>query len=270
MGRGGIDSTRTENIMENAITIINCNELTFKHPGLVRATKGLAKCFTAETQSRKEACKILATVERDKLYKEDGFKSLAEYAARIGLDKSLAHKMENAGRAFLSENEAVRKFAEQADYSKLSLLASEKEEDVAEAITKGELTANSSSADVKAWKQAKRPSKPQTVKKYHIRGYIYTGNGVKEIDEPNEAPELYELFKPFTFGKVKIDEETVYLGFNPETCEVCRYTLSAAVTPGDKRKMDMNEISKQVSVMTPEQLQALLDSINGMMGSKEE
>ena len=161
--------------MSNTEIIIRTNN-TFKSKELTKATCGLADCFNSANKAYKDACIILAKVEANKAYKEDGFASLAEYAELIGLNKSAAHKMENAGRLILSENPVIRDFAAKADYSKLSLLASEDEDEVAEAVEKGELTADSTAANVKAWKAARpvKEGKEKIVPTFHIVGIAFT------------------------------------------------------------------------------------------------
>lgn len=169
--------------MSTTEIIIRTNN-TFKSKDLTKATLGLADCFNSANKAYKDACVILAKVEANKSYKDDGFSSLAEYAELIGLNKSAAHKMENAGRLILSDNPVIRDFAAKADYSKLSLLASEDEDDVAEAVEKGELSTESTAANVKAWK-ASRPvkdSKEKVVPTFHIVGAALTVNGKKDID----------------------------------------------------------------------------------------
>lgn len=158
--------------MANTEIIIRTNN-TFKSKDLTKATIGLADCFNSANKAYKDACVILAKVEANKSYKDDGFSSLAEYAELIGLNKSAAHKMENAGRLILSDNPVIRDFAAKADYSKLSLLASEDEDDVAEAVEKGELSAESTAANVKAWKAARpvKEGKEKVVPTFHIVGH---------------------------------------------------------------------------------------------------
>lgn len=152
--------------------IIRTNN-TFKSKDLTKATLGLADCFNSANKAYKDACVILAKVEANKAYKDDGFSSLAEYAELIGLNKSAAHKMENAGRLILSDNPVIRDFAAKADYSKLSLLASEDEDEVAEAVEKGELSTESTAANVKAWKSSRpvKDGKEKIVPNFHIYGH---------------------------------------------------------------------------------------------------
>ena len=169
--------------MANTEIIIRTNN-TFKSKDLTKATMGLADCFNSANKAYKDACIILAKVEANQSWKEDGFKSLAEYGECIGLNKSVTHKMENAGRLILSDNPVIRDFATKADYSKLSLLQSEDEDDVAEAIEKGELTPETTAAKVKEWKAARpvKEGKEKVVPTFHIVGAALTINGKKDID----------------------------------------------------------------------------------------
>lgn len=171
--------------MSTTEIIIRTNT-TFKSKDLTKATLGLADCFNSANKAYKDACIILAKVEANQSWKEDGFKSLAEYGELIGLNKSVTHKMENAGRLILSDNPIIRDFAAKADYSKLSLLQSEDEDEVAEAIEKGELTPSTTAANVKAWK-ASRPvkdGKEKIVPTWIITGraFYYDGRPSRMID----------------------------------------------------------------------------------------
>lgn len=164
--------------MANTEIIIRTNN-TFKSKDLTKATLGLADCFNSANKAYKDACVILAKVEKNQSWKEDGFKSLAEYGECIGLNKSVTHKMENAGRLILSDNPIIRDFAAKADYSKLSLLQSEDEDEVAEAIEKGELTPNTTAAKVKEWKAARpvKDGKEKIVPTWKITGRTFHTDG---------------------------------------------------------------------------------------------
>lgn len=156
--------------------IIIKTSAVFKSDALNKATAELAKCFNTANKSYKDACKVLAKLEDGKAYKEDGFSSLAEYAETIGLEKSAAHKMENAGRLLLSENETIRKFAEHADYSKCTLLASEDAEEVAAAIESGDIKPESTAKEIRNWKSSRVPKdgKEKIVPTWHIQGHAFS------------------------------------------------------------------------------------------------
>lgn len=219
----------------------------FKSKDLTKATLGLADCFNSANKAYKDACVILAKVEANKSYKDDGFGSLAEYAELIGLNKSAAHKMENAGRLILSDNPVIRDFAAKADYSKLAMLQSEDEDEVAEAIEKGELTADSTAANVKAWK-ASRPvkdGKEKVLPEFEV--HIVFGNG-RMLDIDKTALENIEALDGFvkvgTFKKVDTipgsegeQKETPWdVLVNPFTGEMARlYKVKAKVEKKSKK-----------------------------------
>lgn len=180
--------------MANTEIIIRTNN-TFKSKDLNKATLGLADCFNSANKAYKDACIILAKVEAKQSWKEDGFKSLAEYGECIGLNKSVTHKMENAGRLILSDNPIIRDFAAKADYSKLSMLQSEDENEVAEAIEKGELTPNTTAANVKAWKAARpvKEGKEKVVPTFHIYGHALKVTNVGGVNAEDVVTRLVEI-----------------------------------------------------------------------------
>ena len=161
--------------MENAIIIRTDNH--FKSKELTAATNSLYKAILDIENGRKEACKVLAQVEAKKSYKEDGFSSLAEYGERIGLEKSTVHKMENAGRLLISDDKAIREFADKADYSKLSILASAEGSLIKKGIEDGTLTPDMTQDKVKAWKSERAPANKgvKVLRNYDLT--IVKGNG---------------------------------------------------------------------------------------------
>ena len=199
--------------MENAIIIRSNNQ--FKSKALNTATAGLAKAFKNIESGRKDACAILAKIERNNSYKEDGFKSLAEYAETIGINKSLAHKMENAGRMLISEDETIKTFANNTDFSKLAILSSADEKEVKKAIENGSLTSESTQAEVKEIKaNMKTEGKDKVLSKYKVKGEIGNTEITYDEIEVEMIPELEGLVKVGTFdfvtGKNTSEKRTVY------------------------------------------------------------
>ena len=172
--------------MENNAIIIRANG-QFKSKELNTATNRLAKCYENINKNKKDACVVLWHVENTKAYKEDGFNSLAEYAEAIGIDKSTAHKMADAGMIWDNKNPVIAEKAQSMDYTTVSQLASlEKKDnkgnlkqgvDLAEAIANGELDNCKTVADVKAWKdRAVADAMPKTEKiapVYQMSGHGY-------------------------------------------------------------------------------------------------
>lgn len=73
-------------------------------------------------EANRTIAKTLALVGANKLYTEDGFNSLAEYAEAIGIKKARAHQLANAGTVYNDESapDALKEFTP----SKLGELAS--------------------------------------------------------------------------------------------------------------------------------------------------
>ena len=155
---------------------------TFKSKALNTATKEIYKVaenvYTTAFEGNKQICIILARIERNKAYKDDGFKSLADYCGAIGFDKSKVHKMENAGRLYDSENDTVKDFAASMGYGNLAILASAKEEDVAKAIEDGEISTDSKQDDISAWKNTynAKTAKEKVLPKFEVWGIHGNGN----------------------------------------------------------------------------------------------
>ena len=266
--------------MEKQNQTVNMNELaevevktiSFKSAELTAATKRIAEAIKSTVAGRRDACVEFARIERDKLYKSDGFKSLAEYAARIGIDKSLAHKLENAGRLMISKNETVKEFAAKSDYSKLSMLASVKEDDLANAIDNGEIKPDSTQAEVTEWKRKTRDAKTvKVLKRYDIHlteifaqedptGEQFALYG-KNSTFKNTAVEQVESLAQYSWGKVKLSaESTVYMGVNPSTGAIALYRLAPATKPtlNDRSAANLRE---KLAAMDPAELAELLASL---------
>ena len=167
--------------------IIIRNDRTFKNERLNAITQEMAQNAANAVSNVKQICIDLAIIEADKLYKDDGFASLAEYAETIGLDKSKAHKMENAGRLYNSANEKIKLLTAGMDWSKAALLASEDEKDVEKAIEANELTSDMTQDAVRKWKEGRRAakeSKNKVLKRYNYAGlYIPVGGAQVLIAE---------------------------------------------------------------------------------------
>lgn len=257
--------------MHTSEIIIRTNN-TFKSKDLTKATLGLADCFNSANKAYKDACVILAKVEANKSYKDDGFASLAEYAELIGLNKSAAHKMENAGRLILSDNPVIRDFAAKADYSKLSLLASEDEDEVAEAVEKGELSSDSTAANVKAWK-ASRPvkeGKEKVVPTFHIVGAALTVNGKKDIDVTigiaSPADWAREYDNTALVSTVKDADSTVY--YIALTADGSMFNYTAERVKAEKKSKKAAPVAFDLSKLPDEVVAKMIAEYNAKREGK--
>lgn len=144
--------------MANTEIIIRTSN-TFKSADLNNAVKSFDKFFSGINKNWRDACILMHRLADGKKYELDGFKSIAEFAETIGIEKSTAHKMADAGLVYDSKNPAIAQFASDAGYTKASKVASivkdGKESELAKAIEGGEISANDSVSDIASWKATK-------------------------------------------------------------------------------------------------------------------
>lgn len=233
----------------------------FKSKALNTATKTIFDAVnrynTTASETRKAVAVELYHIERDKLYKDDGHKSLAEYAATIGLDKSLAHKLENAGRMLESENETIRNYAATADYSKLAILASADEKEVAEAISSGEISADSTQAHVKEWKASKKSPKTTVLSTYELDFTVYSKSGMETVHYDSKLIEDVEEFEGCAWGKVKRADGTVTVVGIREDGAMVRIIRQEKVKP-EKKDRPRPGTQFDASLLTDEMLAAAM------------
>lgn len=168
----------------NEITIRT--ERTFQAKELNDAVKGLSKAFQNIENNRKDACLIMWRLENGKKYEKDGFKSLFEFAETIGIDKSTAHKMADAGRVYDSKVPAIAQFADKAGYTIAANVASmlkdgNQAKKLEEAINDKSLNEDMTVENVKAWKAtAIAQNKPEKVlSKYEIDFTVFKDKGTE-------------------------------------------------------------------------------------------
>lgn len=156
---------------------------TFQAKELNDAVKGLSKAFQNIDKNRKDACLIMWRLEDGKKYEQDGFKSLFEFAETIGIDKSTAHKMADAGRVYDSKVPEIAQFADKAGYTVAANVASmlkdkEQAKKLEDAIKDNSLNENMTVDKVKTWKaDAIAQNKPAKVlAKFEVWGIHGNGN----------------------------------------------------------------------------------------------
>ena len=205
--------------MENAIIIRTDKQ--FEEKALNDAVKGLAKAFTNIDKNRRDACLIMWRLEDGKKYEKDGFKSLQDFAETIGIDKSSAHRMADAGRVFDSKIPAIADFAEKAGYTAASKVASmvkneEQEKALASAIENGEVKPDMTVEKIGAWKaEALDGMKAEKVlPKFKVEGEVSKNPFSYEAIELELIPELEGFVKVGTFdfitGKDNTEKRTIY------------------------------------------------------------
>ena len=227
--------------MEKNAMVIRTDRV-FQEKALNDAVRGLAKAYTNIEKNKKDACLILWRLEDGKKYETDGFKSLEEFAQTIGIEKSTAHRMADAGRVYDSKIPEIAQFASDAGYTSAAKLASmvkneEQEKTLAESIKNGDITPDMTVDKISAWKadatSGKR--KDKVLSKYHVSGFQYKAEGMLYLDydaiEIEMIPEIDGFVKVGAYeGEKGIDKEgniirekwNVYA--SPKTAEIVAFT----------------------------------------------
>lgn len=236
---------------------------SIKSPALRKAQDNILKLAASAEESKRGICIELARIESGKMYESDGYKSLAEYGETIGLDKSLTHKLENAGRLYLSDKPATKALADKLDWSKAAMLASEDADKVEAAAAAGDLKADMSANDVRAWKAnqtVKKGGKEKVVPTFHIIGTAYTDKGKKLIDVTigidNPINWAREYDSSALVASVKdSDGDTHYMA----TCSTGMFQYTAEKVKPVKGGKKPAKLTKEQVLRELARLQAMLD-----------
>ena len=114
-----------------------------------------ANAFFTEVQAKTEAyaracAPLFGEVKRDKLYEKGGYKSLEEYAAVFGVQKSTAYAWARVGEAFfLEDNEYTRKVRETLTMSNMAELTNTDRVQLAAAIDNKDITKDTAQKDIR-------------------------------------------------------------------------------------------------------------------------
>ena len=112
----------------------------------------------AKTEAYARACApLFGEVKRDKLYEKGGYKSLEEYAAVFGVQKSTAYAWARVGEAFfLEDNEHTRKIRETLTMSNMAELTNTDRVQLAAAIDNKDITKDTAQKEIRDFATAHR------------------------------------------------------------------------------------------------------------------
>ena len=235
---------------------------TFQAKELNDAVKSFNKFFSGINKNWRDACILMWRLADGKKYEEDGFKSVAEFAETIGIEKSTAHKMADAGLVYDSKNPAVAQFAADAGYTKASKVASivkeGKEAELAKAINDGEISADDSVNEIASWKATKKlQSKAEKVlPKFEVWGVYGDGNTfhydsieLENVIEISSAAKVGSFDMTYDDGKAPI-KWYVYADTTSGNMLRLRYEKAP------KASKPVKPVKKSLDDMTPDELQA--------------
>lgn len=191
--------------MANNDIIIRTSQ-TFKTPELNSAVKSFDKFFSGINKNWRDACILMFRLSSKDSYEADGFKSFADFAETIGIAKSTAHHMADAGRVYDSKIPSIAQFADKAGYTKASKVASivkeGKAEELAKAIEAGEISADDTVGEIASWKATKtaQAKKEEVLPRFNIRGFYVSSKGEYEKIDLEETT-IEDLTESYISGR---------------------------------------------------------------------
>lgn len=253
--------------MANTEIIIR-NDTKFKSEDLNNAVKSFDKFFSGINKNWRDACILMHRLADGKKYEADGFKSIAEFAETIGIEKSTAHKMADAGMVYDSKVPAIAQFADKAGYTKAAKVASivkdGKSEDLAKAIENGDISSDDTVSDISSWKATKavQAKGDKVLSKFEVHGYF--GDGRTFHYDAVELENVEEIT-----GLSKVGSFDLVVDYDKDGKELThKYTVYANVHTGElvrimytKVKKESKAGAKAVKDLTKEDLIALAQSM---------
>lgn len=178
---------------------------TFKNKKLNEISIRIAKIGDDMGKKNMELAKLLGTVKRDELFKDDGFKSVAEYAdSTFGIQKSLAYQLAKVGeRFYLSDNATAKTVSGMLPPSNLAELVNMKDEDIQKAIDAKEITPSTTQKTLRSVAAGVKHTKPKVLEAYTIDVQIIRAGTVDTLhmDKATLPDAIDEIAKKVKLGE---------------------------------------------------------------------
>ena len=153
---------------------------TFKNEKLNQVSIKIARIYGKLAENRIEIAKCLGTVLHSKLYTDDGFTSVADYAEQtFGLQKATAYQLARVGERFYNNPElspTVKEYTAKVTPSVLAELVNTKDEDIEAKLKSGEISENTTQKAIREAVQSTKLTENQQT--YDIIARVYDGSTV--------------------------------------------------------------------------------------------
>lgn len=206
-----------------------------------------------------------------KCYKDDGFKSVADYAEKtFGMTKSMAYMLARVGEAFYNtSSEDAKKARETLSTSKLAELTGVDKKDIGKAIKDGKLANDTSLAECRDFATAhKKPGKERVVPTFDLYAMnpaydngkkLVAGDILKE-ELQDRAADFSNLDK-YTTAKLDGDKASAAMHFimyyDNGICSMFEYRPHVSKKPAKAKGKEAFDLEAYIAGLTPEQRKAL-------------
>lgn len=215
-----------------------------------------------------------------KCYKDDGFKSVADYAEQtFNMSKSMAYMLARVGKEYHNEGgELTAKAVETLSTSKLNELTGVDRAAVAKAIENHELTAESSLADCREFAaKHKKPGKEKVVPTFTVAEMgsksVIAENVIKEemyeaiadsfsMDYGHDSPAAV-MFATVKFDGDKPSAAQHFVAYDAAGhVEMFEYRPYVKPVNKGKGKREKFDLAAYIAGLSPEERQALADMVS--------
>lgn len=217
-----------------------------------------------------------------KCFKDDGFKSVAEYAEQtFGMSKSMAYMLARVGEQFFNtDNDYTRKARETLSTSKLNELTGTDRVAIAKAIDEGKLTSDTSLASCREFATAhKKPGKEKVVPTFNVFNMVDKSIFVENVDKEIMFEQVAASFVAngyvdseaavfFSTAKLDGDKPSAAQHFIAYTAggftRMYEYRPYVSKSSGVKGKgKDISDLKDMLAVMSPAERLELLKALDG-------
>lgn len=193
----------------NELTIATPATMTFKSAALAKETRTIA-AIGADIKTRNvELAKAFGRIKSGKLYEEDGFKSVAEYAEKIfGIKKAMAYQLATVGERFYNaDSGTAKKLSEMLPTTSLAEISGMTDDQLETAIGSGAINEFKTQAELREVAKANKDQKPKVLKDFQIDATIIYGKANQALTAHFDATP-FETFEAELVSKHGFIEPT--------------------------------------------------------------
>lgn len=218
---------------------------SFKNEDLNKFSTQIAKIAIDSVSRNVQLAKIFGRVLDTQCYKEDGFKSVADFAYQtFGINENYAYQLAKVGNRFYNvESETAEKVVSilGGKVGNLAEIASMSDEDIEKAIASGDISAETNQRDLRNIATAAKPQKVKTEKRCNLTfvisemstGKIH-GDMIPGVVVDNNEFNKALGFESETLHHVKLfnNEQVVHREGKEDTKKVTGFTAIAYTEDG--------------------------------------
>lgn len=183
-------------------------KFTFKNESLNQFSASIAKIAIDSVSRNIELARIFGRILETECYKEDGFKSVADFAEKtFGIKEANAYQLARVGKRFFnSDTETAKRVVNtlKGHTGNLAEIVNMSDEDIEEALNSGAISSDSTQAKLREFANSKKPPKVINEKSCRLSAIIshMEENGkIETVSKSSIVVDNVELLKAIGFSE---------------------------------------------------------------------